>query len=59
MLAGDQLHIRLDAPDAGIKGLLDAHQARLAQALDAAGTPLATLAIHDVAHTGEPDDGQG
>jgi hypothetical protein len=59
VLAGDQLHIRLDAPDAGIKGLLDAHQARLAQALDAAGTPLATLAIHDVAHTGEPDDGQG
>ena len=47
MLAGDQLHIRLDAPDAGIKGLLDAHQARLAQALDAAGTPLVTLAIHD------------
>jgi hypothetical protein len=47
VLAGDQLHIRLDAPDAGIKDLLDAHQARLAQALDAAGTPLATLAIHD------------
>ena len=47
VLAGDQLHIRLDAPDAGIKGLLDAHQARLAQALDAAGTPLVTLAIHD------------
>jgi len=59
VLAGDQLHIRLDAPDAGIKGLLDAHQARLAQALDAAGTPLATLAIHDAARTGEPDDGQG
>ena len=59
VLAGDQLHIRLDAPDAGIKGLLDAHQARLAQALDAAGTPLATLAIHDAARTGEQDDGQG
>jgi hypothetical protein len=59
VLAGDQLHIRLDAPDAGIKGLLDAHGARLAQALDAAGTPLATLAIHDAARTGEPDDGQG
>jgi hypothetical protein len=59
VLAGDQLHIRLDAPDAGVKGLLDAHQARLAQALDAAGTPLATLAIHDAARTGEPDDGQG
>jgi hypothetical protein len=59
VLAGDQLHIRLDAPDAGVKGLLDAHQARLAQALDAAGTPLSTLAIHDAARTGEPDDGQG
>ena len=59
VLSGDQLHIRLDAPDAGIKGLLDAHQARLAQALDAAGTPLATLAIHDAARTGEADDGQG
>ncbi|MBW8900243.1 MAG: flagellar hook-length control protein FliK [Massilia sp.] len=59
VLAGDQLHIRLDAPDAGIKGLLDAHQARLAQALDAAGTPLSTLAIHDAARTGEADDGQG
>ena len=59
VLAGDQLHIRLDAPDAGIKGLLDAHQARLAQALDAAGTPLATLAIHDAARTDEPDNGQG
>jgi hypothetical protein len=59
VLAGDQLHIRLDAPDAGIKGLLDAHGARLAQALDAAGTPLATLAIHDAARTGEPADGQG
>jgi len=59
VLAGDQLHIRVDAPDAGIKGLLDAHQARLAQALDAAGTPLATLAIHDAARTGEQDDGQG
>jgi hypothetical protein len=59
VLSGDQLHIRLDAPDAGIKGLLDAHQARLAQALDAAGTPLSTLAIHDAARTGERDDGQG
>ena len=59
VLAGDQLHIRLDAPDAGIKGLLDAHQARLAQALDAAGTPLATLAIHDAARTDEPGNGQG
>jgi hypothetical protein len=47
VLSGDQLHIRLDAPDAGIRDLLDAHRARLADALGAAGTPLATLAIHD------------
>jgi len=47
VLSGDQLHIRLDAPDAAIKTLLDAHRARLADALDAAGTPLTTLAIHD------------
>ena len=36
-----------------IKGMLDAHRARLAQALDAAGTPLSTLAIHDAAADGE------
>jgi hypothetical protein len=59
VLAGDQLHIRLDAPDAGIQGLLDGHRARLAQALDAAGTPLATLAIHDATRAGERDHGQG
>jgi hypothetical protein len=59
VLSGDQLHIRLDAPDAGIKGVLDAHRARLAQALDAAGTPLSTLAIHDAAPTGEAGDEQG
>jgi hypothetical protein len=47
VLSGDQLHIRLDAPDAAIKALLDAHRARLADALAAAGTPLTTLAIHD------------
>jgi hypothetical protein len=59
VLSGDQLHIRLDAPDAGVKSLLDGYRARLAQALDAAGTPLATLAIHDAAPKGEPDHGQG
>jgi hypothetical protein len=58
VLSGDQLHIRVDAPDAGVKNLLDAHQARLAQALDAAGTPLATLAIHDAASKGAPGDEQ-
>ncbi len=51
VLSGGQLHIRLDAQDEAIKGLLDAHRARLADALDAAGTPLSTLTIHD--------DGQG
>jgi hypothetical protein len=51
VLSGDQLHIRLDAEDEAIKRLLDAHRARLADALDAAGTPLSTLTIHD--------DGQG
>jgi hypothetical protein len=51
VLSGDQVHIRLDALDATIGSLLDAHRARLADALDAAGTPLSTLTIHD--------DGQG
>jgi hypothetical protein len=58
VLSGDQLHIRVDAPDAAVKGLLDAHRARLAQALDAAGTPLAVLAIIDAARKDEAD-GQG
>ncbi|NIA53643.1 flagellar hook-length control protein FliK [Massilia sp. TW-1] len=58
VLSGDRLQIRLDAPDAGIKDLLDAHRARLAQALDAAGTPLAQLAIH-AAHEDGDVDGQG
>jgi hypothetical protein len=58
MLSGDRLHIRLDAPDAGIKDLLDTHRTRLAQALDAAGTPLAQLAIH-AAHEDGDVDGQG
>jgi hypothetical protein len=45
VLDGDRLHVRLDAaPDAGER--MDAARARLAAALDAAGTPLATLAIH-------------
>jgi hypothetical protein len=45
VLSGGQLHIRLDAPDA-TRALLQAGSARLAEALDAAGTPLTTLAIH-------------
>jgi hypothetical protein len=58
VLSGDRLHIRLDAPDAAVGSLLDAHRARLAQALDAAGTPLAQLAIH-AAHEDGDVDGQG
>jgi len=46
VLSGQQLHIRLDTPDADAHARLDAQRARLASALDAAGTPLATLAIH-------------
>lgn len=45
VLSGGQLHIRLDAP-ASARARLDAGRARLADALDAAGTPLNTLAIH-------------
>ena len=48
VLSGGQLHIRLDAPDA-THDLLQAGSARLAEALDAAGTPLTTLAIHRTA----------
>jgi hypothetical protein len=46
VLSGGQLHIRLDAP-ASARGLLEAGRARLADALDAVGAPLNTLAIHD------------
>jgi len=45
VLSGSQLHIRLDAPEAA-RASLQAGSARLAEALDAAGTPLSTLAIH-------------
>ncbi|MGJ7914679.1 flagellar hook-length control protein FliK [Massilia sp. LXY-6] len=45
VLSGGQLHIRLDAPEAA-RALLEAGSGRLADALDAAGTPLSTLAIH-------------
>jgi hypothetical protein len=46
VLSGQQLHIRLDAADADAGRRMEAARARLAAALDAAGTPLATLAIH-------------
>lgn len=46
VLSGQQLHVRLDAATPDAQASLDAQRARLASALDAAGTPLATLAIH-------------
>jgi hypothetical protein len=46
VLSGGQLHIRLDAP-AAARALLEGGSGRLAEALDAAGAPLSTLAIHD------------
>jgi hypothetical protein len=46
VLSGQQLHIRLDAPEPDALARMRAEQARLAAALDAAGTPLATLALH-------------
>ena len=46
VLSGDQLHIRLDAASAEAGQRMQAGRARLEQALDAAGTPLSTLAIH-------------
>jgi hypothetical protein len=46
VLSGAQLHVRLDAGDSATGELLRAHAERLAGALDAAGTPLASLAIH-------------
>jgi len=53
VLSGGQLHIRLDAP-ASARALLEAGSGRLADALDAAGTPLTTLAIHAAAQRDEP-----
>jgi hypothetical protein len=46
VLSGQQLHIRLDSADPDARAHMQAARARLAAALDAAGTPLATLAIH-------------
>jgi hypothetical protein len=45
VLSGSQLHIRLDAPES-VRTLLESERGRLADALDAAGAPLSTLAIH-------------
>ncbi len=52
VLSGGQLHIRLDAPESA-RALLEDGRVRLADALDAAGTPLNTLAIHRTAGAGE------
>ena len=46
VLSGGQLHIRLDTASEDAGQRLQAGRARLEQALDAAGTPLSTLAIH-------------
>ncbi|QJE00951.1 flagellar hook-length control protein FliK [Massilia forsythiae] len=46
VLSGDQLHIRLDAASADAGARMQAGRARLETALDAAGVPLSTLAIH-------------
>ena len=59
VLSGDQLHIRLDAAGEDARARLQAQRARLEQALDAAGTPLATLAIHGAAAAAEDSDEQG
>jgi hypothetical protein len=56
VLSGQQLHIRLDTSDVHAHARMDAQRARLAAALDAAGTPLATLAIHAAPR---PDDTAG
>jgi hypothetical protein len=47
VLAGDQVHIRLQAGSDASGEVLRAHAARLQEALEAAGTPLSTLAILD------------
>jgi hypothetical protein len=52
VLSGGQLHIRLDAQES-VRTLLEAGSGRLAEALDAAGTPLNTLAIHGTAAADE------
>jgi hypothetical protein len=53
VLAGDQLHIRLDTASAAVGTQLDAGRARLATALEAAGLPLSTLAIHAAAQAAD------
>ena len=58
VLSGSQLHIRLDAADAATGAQLEAHGARLYDALAAAGTPLSTLAIHGAGMAAKDGDEQ-
>ena len=53
VMSGDQVHIRLQAGTDASGELLRTHAARLQEALAAAGTPAATLAILDPAAAGE------
>ncbi len=55
VLSGDQVHIRLDAASAEAGGAMEARRAGLMQALEAAGVPLSTLAIHGAGPGGKPD----
>jgi hypothetical protein len=59
VLSGDQLHIRLDAASADAGQRMGAQRARLEQALEAAGMPLSTLAIHAVPAPAPGTDGNG
>jgi hypothetical protein len=49
VLSGDALHLRLQAGSDDAGGMLRAHAPALASALDAAGVPLATMAIGSLA----------
>ncbi len=53
VLDGQRLHVRLRADSEAARARLDEHASRLLEALEAAGTPLASLAIRS---TGKVDD---
>ena len=57
VMAGDQVHIRLQAGSDASGATLRAHTARLEEALAAAGTPLSTLAILDPVAAAPADPG--
>jgi hypothetical protein len=54
VLAGDQLHIALEAGSSGIGGVLRARAGELQRALEASGNPAATLTVTSTATSGEP-----